>query len=716
MKIFFVLFILASANFANGQCGLDPISGLTTISTTSQIINSYYPGQGNPTVGAVSITAGALDVRGNSTPIAAGDLILVIQMQGADINATNTDAYGNGVSGGDASGYLNSNLYAGNYEYNSVASVAGSTINLSYSLANNYYTRAFASGALRTYQVIRIPRYYDFTITGIGSVVSPSWNGNSGGVVVIDAANIVTINGSISVSGMGFRGGGGIDLKGATAGNTNGSTAITNTDYRWNSPITTSANLTGAAKGEGIAGTPAYVLATGNTTITTNTVEGYTNGSMGRGAPAVAGGGGTDGDPANNPAGNQYNTGGGGGGNAGTGGKGGSGWHGGAGNVNTYPTGGFGGAPFAERNINRFIMGGGGGAGTANNSTAANQYMSSGGAGGGIILLRAKSYAGNGSVNANGAAAVGVTGAGTNTDAAGGGGAGGTIVAVTRQNIPAGLNLISANVSGGRGGNMETYFDHGPGGGGGGGFIVTNGTFASTAVVGGANGLTRAGNTTNPITNTYGATSGTNGQVLTLAAAPVLINANNVASPCGLLPIRLSFFNASINESTVLLKWGADNAINFSHFVVQYSTDGSLFAQIGIVNFNVLQGQYQFNHFPVTASINYYRLKLVNTDGSFTYSNILVVRKNVPQNRITVYPQPANEYATISISVLSTQSTTFRLFNSNGQQVQLINTKLTKGDNYFQMNNLNGLPDGTYYLSAIVDNKLISKKLVIGMQ
>ncbi len=716
MKFIFILCMLTSAYFANGQCGLDPTSGTTTVSTTSQIINSYYPGQGNPTVGAVTITVGTLDGRGSSTPVAAGDLILIIQMQGADIDATNTDAYGNGVSGGPASGYLGSNLFAGNYEYNSVASIAGSTITLSFSLANNYYSRAFAVGALRTYQVIRIPRYYNFNITGTGSVVCPSWNGNSGGVVVIDAANIVTINGSISVNGMGFRGGGGIDLRGATTGNTNGSTALTNTDYRWNSPITTTANLTGGAKGEGIAGTPTYVLTTGSTTITTNTVEGYTNGSMGRGAPAVAGGGGTDGDPANNPGGNQYNTGGGGGGNAGTGGVGGSGWHGGSGNVNTYRTGGFGGTPFAERNINKFIMGGGGGAGTANNSTAANQYMCSGGAGGGIILLRGSSYAGNGNVNANGAAAVGITSAGTNTDAAGGGGAGGTIVAVTRQNIPVGLNLISANVSGGRGGNMETFYDHGPGGGGGGGFIITNGAFVSATVVGGANGLTRAGNSANPVTNSYGATPGTNGQVLTLAAAPVLLNANNVASPCGLLPIRLSYFNASMNESAVLLKWEADNAINFSHFEVQYSADGNLFAQIGIVNFSVLQNQYQFNHFHVTASIQYYRLKLVNTDGSFTYSNILVVRNNGLQNRVIVYPQPANEYVTISILVLSTQFTTFRLFNSNGQQVQLITKQLTKGDNYFQINNLKGLANGTYYLNAIVDNKLISKKLVIGKQ
>ena len=117
------------------------------------------------------------------------------------------------------------------------------------------------------------------------------------------------------------------------------------------------------------------MLNTGSTSITTNAVEGYTNGSMGRGAPANAGGGGTDGEPGNNPSGNQYNTGGGGGANAGAGGVGGSGWHGGSGNVNTYPTGGFGAVAFAERGINRFIMGGGGGAGTANNSTAVNQYM-----------------------------------------------------------------------------------------------------------------------------------------------------------------------------------------------------------------------------------------------------------------------------------------------------------------------------------------------------
>lgn len=73
--------------------------------------------------GATSITVGPLDARGNATPLAAGDLILIIQIQGADIDASNTDSYGDNVSGGQASGYLNTNVYAGAYEYNSVAGV-----------------------------------------------------------------------------------------------------------------------------------------------------------------------------------------------------------------------------------------------------------------------------------------------------------------------------------------------------------------------------------------------------------------------------------------------------------------------------------------------------------------------------------------------------------------------------------------------------------------
>ncbi len=70
--------------------------------------------------------------------------------------------------------------------------------------------------SIQRYQVIRIPRYYDFTIKTGASVTCPSWNGNTGGIVGVDVANTFTLNGTIDVSYKGFRGGGGKNLTGAT--------------------------------------------------------------------------------------------------------------------------------------------------------------------------------------------------------------------------------------------------------------------------------------------------------------------------------------------------------------------------------------------------------------------------------------------------------------------------------------------------------------------
>ncbi len=342
-----LLFLVCFSHYSFSQCGVAPTTGTTTVNTTNKILNSYYPGTGSPAAGANSLNVGTRDTRGATTALANGDMVIIIQVQGADINTSNSDSYGDGVSGGAASGYLSSNLVAGTYEYDIVSAFNTGTgkVTFSNTLANNYYTRAYgATNSKQCYQVVLVPRYFNLTVNSGRSVTAPAWNGSTGGIIVLEAANTLTLNGSIVADGLGFRGGGGKFLSGVTAGNTNGSGGITNTDYRWASPATTTANATGGAKGEGIAGTPMYTLADGATSSTTNSSEGYLGGSMGRGAPGNAGGGGTDGDPTAN----QYNPGGGGGGNGGAGGQGGSGWDGGTGNPATYPTGGHGGAVFIQ--------------------------------------------------------------------------------------------------------------------------------------------------------------------------------------------------------------------------------------------------------------------------------------------------------------------------------------------------------------------------------
>ena len=498
------------------------VPGKDGVRTLAGIINTYYPGAGTTSAGDRSITLGAINPDGSQTPIAAGDLLLIIQMQGADINSSNTDSYGDGTSGG---GNGNINSTAGNYEYvvatgpidnsNSIP-IRGAGINSG--LINTYRNLDYDSignvgQGKKTYQVIRVPQYSNATLTG--TLTAAPWNGSSGGVLVYDVAGNLNLGGAnMDVSSKGFRGGGGIQL------NQRFTPApvptLLNTDFRTTAPSSiNSKNGANGSKGEGTAGTPRYTLnpvftspsnaTPDNFNLFDNGAEGYPQGSFGRGAPGNAGGGSTDGNPEGLERGgkvNEENSGGGGGGNGGLGGKGGKPWKSGNAPLN-LDTGGFGGDKFSV--ANRIVMGGGGGAGTNNDGTSNSQFFpdntdgraSSGAPGGGIVLLRTASVNGNGNINANGGNAFNVK-----NDGGGGGGAGGSVVVTAANgNLPASLTV---NANGGNGGSAVYIEPHGPGGGGGGGVILT-----SPGAQRNANGG-RSGGTSDPVDPAinFGATGG----------------------------------------------------------------------------------------------------------------------------------------------------------------------------------------------------------------
>jgi uncharacterized repeat protein (TIGR01451 family) len=510
-----MLSMLATAAVAE-QCARPGANGT---GTPSGVVNTYFPGTSNVSSGATVISLGA--ASGASAPIAVGDMLLVIQMQGAAINANNTSAYGSGTSGTYANGY-SSIGQTGLYEFvraASAVSTGGGTVTIvggsGGGLINSYVSAAATNSAgQRTFQVIRVPQYANATVSG--TVNALPWNGATGGVLAIDVADRLTFaGGTLNASGLGFRGGGAL----AQAGSSNPA----NTDYR--SLATRPAH---AAKGEGIAGAPTYV--NNNGALLNTGHEGYPNGSNGRGAPGNAGGGGNDG----NPAANDQNTGGGGGGNGGQGGRGGHAWC--SSFASSCPqTGGHPGAT-APNGSARLIMGGGGGAGTNNNNTGSPAgFASSGAAGGGIVILRAGEIAGSGVVSANGASANNSVG----NDGTGGGGAGGTVLVTVLRN--SGGGSLSVEAAGGDGGsNTGGGAPHGPGGGGGGGYVASNGVAPlSASVWGGSAGTTASGGFAGGIN--YGALSGSSGTTATVAAADVV----GVSSGCECTPTVAKSFATS---------------------------------------------------------------------------------------------------------------------------------------------------------------------------
>ncbi|MGI4833119.1 MAG: hypothetical protein ACRYFK_06615 [Janthinobacterium lividum] len=477
----------------------------------SGVVNTYFAGTASVAASASATTIPVAASVGSGTGIAVGDLLLVIQMQGADLNTTNNNNYG--ANDGSGSGNLaNANFTAGTYEYvvatTALAANTAGSVGVA-SLTNSYATAAATTTSSRkSYQVVRIPQYLNVTLGG--QLDALAWNGSAGGILALDVAGTLTLNGqTLNAAGLGFRGGAGFKYAGATG--------LVSTDYR-----TLSSQTANGTKGEGTAGTPRYTLLslTGTTLRADNTTtnptafaagvtNGYPLGDNGKGAPGNAGGGGTDGGPTTNG----FNTGGGGGANGGAGGLG--GWPRINGTVDMTNQA-VGGSAFSVVSSARLVLGGGGGAGSSNDGdgdTDKTGIYSSGAPGGGLILVRTGSVSGTGTANASGDGnyLLDATGTGTN-DGAGGGGAGGTVLITATT--PAGLAGLTVLANGGKGASNKDAADvaHGPGGGGGGGVILANGALNSaSAAVGGAAGTVTSSDTYKG--GAYGAAIGAAGVV-----------------------------------------------------------------------------------------------------------------------------------------------------------------------------------------------------------
>jgi uncharacterized repeat protein (TIGR01451 family) len=478
IQIGFLLALCCSTNSNSQVCATPGLSGPNA--SLSGTLNSYYPGTGsNVGIGSVSIPVGSIDTSsgGASAAIDTGDLLIVMQMQGAQIDSSNSDCYGDGAgtagcatrvttTSSYAGGNTSTNLLAGNWEYcTALGPVAAGAVAVQCAggagTVNAYAaTAATATSGAYRYQVIRVPQYSSATLAG--TVTAASWNGSTGGVASLQVAGTLTMGGnSIDASRRGFRGGGVTFLTpyGPPVIDAVNGTSFYRAVAGVVSGVGPGGEREGNFKGEGIAGTPRLVY-NGTAQVDTGT-DGYPNGSRGRGAPGNAGGGG-----------NNQNAGGAGGGNGGLGGNGGGGWNDVSRPTTFRDSGGHGGdgATRAGNNlslsVDRMIMGGGGGAGHVDGGGTACENGGWGGNGGGIVIVKAGSFSGTGSILADGN-----TGFRPNfpncTDAAGGGGAGGSVYVA---NDTGSLATLTINARGGNGVN-SSYAEHGPGGGGGGGAV-----------------------------------------------------------------------------------------------------------------------------------------------------------------------------------------------------------------------------------------------------
>ena len=114
------------------------------------------------------------------------------------------------------------------------------------------------------------------------------------------------------------------------------------------------------------------------------------------------------------------------------------------------------------------------------------------------------------------------------------------------------------------------------------------------------------------------------------------------------LPLQLLSFTGSLQNNVTLLKWVTTNEINISHFVIERSINGIDFIKIGsqpAKGNNNNNNNYTYNDYDAAnqmSSIVYYRLKIVDVSGSFSYSQIVSV-KFASFYTMLVHPNPVQQ-------------------------------------------------------------------------
>jgi Secretion system C-terminal sorting domain len=182
------------------------------------------------------------------------------------------------------------------------------------------------------------------------------------------------------------------------------------------------------------------------------------------------------------------------------------------------------------------------------------------------------------------------------------------------------------------------------------------------------------------------------------------------------IPLRLLGFEGSMqNSSTALLKWKTEAEINVDRYELQWSRSGAAYTAINTqaATNNTGTSLYSYQHGNLEKGNHYYRLKMIDRDGSYTYSNVVRLSVNGLQP-FTVYPNPVKPGATVTINLANSTAGTVTVIVSaaDGKAVmhKIINQVIA---NNIQVK-IPAVAAGQYMLSVYSGNKkLVTEKIVV---
>ena len=205
----------------------------------------------------------------------------------------------------------------------------------------------------------------------------------------------------------------------------------------------------------------------------------------------------------------------------------------------------------------------------------------------------------------------------------------------------------------------------------------------------------------------------------------------------GVLPVELTSFSAATTSSTdglvnVSLNWETATEVNNYGFEIERHGSTSLtmtsnfipsgdegWEKIGFVeghgNSNSPKNYSFSDQTPTNSGKYYYRLKQIDSDGTYEYSNTLEVQVKVPSgfHLSQNYPNPFNPTSKIDFTLPEKQLTSLRVYNLMGELVSELINEIKEPGSYSVTFDASELPSGTYFYTISAGNFIESYKMTL---
>jgi hypothetical protein len=190
------------------------------------------------------------------------------------------------------------------------------------------------------------------------------------------------------------------------------------------------------------------------------------------------------------------------------------------------------------------------------------------------------------------------------------------------------------------------------------------------------------------------------------------------SSSVNTLPVKWLTFNATkIDKNNIQLAWSTASETNNNGFEIERSFDAKNFTNIGFVKGAGTSNKLN-NYSFIDANSNgfdvYYRLKQIDFDGKFNYSNIVKISNtdNGTFDIINVQPNPFDNELNIKVNSVSDKNIQLLIYDSKGALISERNVSAILGLNTINIDNANGLPKGFYVLKVTQGGMTKAVKLV----